>query len=85
MPMAQRTKLKMLAIKYVAGERSLERSLENAGDFSDLFAASIEYRLFVRRRYALPVPVVSKTGVFRHQFYHRKLLIDSTKSANLLI
>ena len=39
--MAQRTKLKMLAIKYVAGERSLERSLENAGDFSDLFAASI--------------------------------------------
>ena len=33
--MAQRTKLKMLAIKYVAGDRSLE----NASDFDDLFAA----------------------------------------------
>ena len=43
--MAQRTKLKMLAIKYVAGERSLERSLENAGDFSDLFVASITRRI----------------------------------------
>ena len=30
-------------------------------------------------------PVVYKPGVFRHQFYHRKLIIDSTKSANLLI
>merc|ERR1712166_1595636 len=35
LPMAPRTKLKMLAIKYVAEDRTLE----NASDFSNLFAA----------------------------------------------
>merc|ERR1719162_126509 len=35
LPMSQRTKLKMLAIKYVAEDRTLE----NAGDFAELFAA----------------------------------------------
>merc|ERR1712166_405797 len=35
LPMAPRTKLKMLAIKYVAEDRTLE----NAGNFSNLFAA----------------------------------------------
>ena len=54
MPMAQRTKRKMLAIRYVAGDRSLE----NAGGFSDLFAA---IRTSITRR----IPPVNPTSIYK--------------------
>ena len=80
MPMAQRTKRKMLAIRCVAGDRSLD----NAGGFSDLFAA---IRTSITRRIppvnptsnaALPVLVVYKPGVFRHQSRMRNPLPQTT-------
>jgi hypothetical protein len=54
MPMAQRTKRKMLAIRYVAGDRSLEK----AGGFSDLFAA---IRTSITRR----IPPVNPTSIYK--------------------